>query len=114
MPRLETLEMTIETGKRGLDRAPAYAINGHQLDFNEISGGNGSRETMRLVGSPQSFPHSLTLTGPDDGFWDIEKIEASFHVSDGGPYTVRLGAVTLDRETCLNLWYDRPPQLLDV
>lgn len=114
MPRLETIEIAIKTGKRGLDGAPAYAINGHDLEFDEVSGGKGSGETMRLVGSPMSFPHSLTLTGPDSGCWDIEKVEATFHASGGDPYTVRLGAVTLDHETCLNLWYDRPPQLLDV
>jgi len=114
MPRLETFEITIENGKRGLDRAPAYAINGHELDFEEVNGGNGPGETMRLVGAPRSFPHSLTLTGPDEGGWDIEKIEATFHVSGGDPYTVCLGAVTLDPETCLNLWYDRPAPVLDV
>jgi len=114
MPRLETIEVAIETGKRALDGVPAYAINGHELEFDEVSGGKGPGESMRLVGSPRSFPHSLTLTGPDSGCWDIEKIEATFHVSGGDPYTVCLGAVTLDEETCLNLWYDRPPQLLDV
>ena len=114
MPRLDTIELAIETGTRGLDGDPGYAINGHQLDFEEVSGGKGPGETLRVVGSPRSFPHSLTLSGPASGCWDIEKIEATFHVSGGDPYTVRLGAVTLDEETCLNLWYDRPPQLLDV
>ena len=114
MPRLETLALTIVTGKRGLDRDPAYAINGHELEFDEVSGGRGSGETMKLVGWPQSFPHSLTLTGPDDGYWDIEGIEATYHVSNGHPYTVRLGAVTLDRGSSLDLWYDRPTELLDV
>lgn len=114
MAKLEKLELTILTGERSLDRDPVYAINGYELDFEEVSGGRGSRETMKLVGSPKSFPHSLTLTGPVDGYWDIETIEVTYHVSDGGPYKVRLGAVTLDRETSLDLWYDRPVQLLDV
>jgi len=114
MPRLETLQLTIKTGARGLSRYPTYAINGHDLDFDEANGGQGSKDTMELSGSPQSFPHSLTLIGPDEGYWDIEQIEATFHVSGGSPYTVRLGAVTLDSGSNLNLWYDRPLQLLDV
>lgn len=113
MPRLETLELKIKTGQRGLNHVPGYAINSHEIPFDQAEGGCGPGETLTASGSPKSFPHSLTLTGPDEGFWDIEQIEAIFHVGDS-PYTVYLGAVTLDSESKLNLWYDRPPILLDV
>jgi len=113
VPRLDTLELQIQTGQRGLGRAPSYAINSHEIAFDQISGGTGSGEILMAAGSPRSFPHSLTLTGPDEGVWDIEHIELTFHVGEQ-PYTVHLGAVTLDSESKLNLWYDRPPLLLDV
>lgn len=113
MPKLDTLELKIKTGDRGINHVPTYAINGYEIPFNTIQGGHGPGETLEAFGSPNSFPHSLTLTGPDEGFWDIEQIEATFHVG-GKPYTVRLGAITLDSATKLQLWYDRPPSLLDV
>jgi hypothetical protein len=113
MPRLEMLELKIKTGQRGISRAPGYAINSHEIPFDTVAGGYGPGETLEAAGSPQSFPHSLTLTGPDEGFWDIERIEVTLHAG-GTPYTVNLGAVTLDGESKLNLWYDRPPVLLDV
>lgn len=113
MPRLDTLELTIKTGARGLSHVPTYAINGHTVEFEEAKGGVGPLETIEVSHSPQSFAHSLMLIGPDEGYWDIEQIDATFHVA-GKPYAVRLGAVTLDSETKLNLWYDRPPALLDV
>lgn len=113
MSILEALELTIKTGRRGPSRAPGYAINSHDVPFDQMSGGYGSGETLTASGSPRSFPHSLTLTGPDEGFWDIERIELTLHIGDQ-PYTVHLGAVTLDSESKLNLWYDRPPLLLDV
>jgi hypothetical protein len=113
MPRLETLELTITTGQRGFNRTPGYAINSHEIQFDTVQGGTGSGETLEATGSPQSFPHSLTLTGPDEGFWDIAHIAVTLHAG-GAPYTVHLGAVTLDSESKLNLWYERPPVLLDV
>ena len=113
MPILETIELKITTGARGITQIPGYAINSHDIAFDTIDGSCGSGETVRVSGSPRSFPHSLTLTGPDEGYWDIAQIEATFHVGTT-PYTVFLGAVTLDSETKLNLWYDRPPVLLDV
>jgi hypothetical protein len=114
MPRLETIELKIKTGERGPNRTPRYEINGFALDFDEIDGGNGPGEVLELSGSPQSFPHSLALTGPEEGCWDIEEIEATYHVMGGDPYTIRMGAVTLDAESNLNIWIDRPPTLLDV
>jgi len=115
------LQLKIKMGERGLGRNPRYAINGLELDFDEIKGGSGPHETLELTGRPKKFPRSMTLIGPDEGCWDIEEIVATYQVTTGvyneggaGPYTLRLGAVTLDAETKLNLWYERPPQLLEV
>ncbi len=113
MPILQSVTLRIRTGARGIDRVPLYAINSHEIPFDEIKGGCQSGETLDVSGSPRSFPHSLVLLGPDEGAWDIEEIDVTLH-TDGEPYTVRLGAITLDGETKLNLWYECPPVLLDV
>ncbi|MBI1319915.1 MAG: helicase [Candidatus Hydrogenedens sp.] len=114
MPRLESFDMKIKTGERGPNKAPSYEINGFKLDFDEMAGGNGPGETLELSGEPQSFPHSLVLIGPEDGAWDIAEVQLTYQVMGGPPYTVRLGAVTLDGESNLNIWYDRPPKVIDV
>jgi hypothetical protein len=114
MPRLESFELKIKTGERGPNRTPRYEINGFALDFVEIEGGNGPGETLELAADPQSFPHSLVLVGPESGQWDIAEVEATYNVMGGDPYTVRLGAVTLDEESNLNIWHERPAVLLDV
>ena len=114
MPRLENFELKIKPGAQGPNRTPRYEINGFALDFEEVEGGNGPGELLELVAAPQSFPHSLVLTGPKEGVWDIEGIEATYHVMGADPYTVRLGAVTLDEESNLNIWHQRPAVLLDV
>lgn len=114
MPRLDTLSLKITTGKRGPNQEPRYEINGFELDFNEVKGSNSPGETLELSGSPQSFPHSLTLIGPKEGHWDVERIDATYHSDCDEPYTIHLGAITLDAETKLNLKYDRPLKLLDV
>ena len=121
MPRLDMLQLSIKVGERGLGSNPRYEINGFDLEFDEIKGGSGPNETLELTGKPKKFPRTMTLTGPDEGYWDIVEIVATYHVTtadfdavDNGPYSVRLGAVTLDAETELNLWYDRPPPLLEV
>lgn len=114
MPRLESFTLKLQTGERGLGTMPRYAINGFPLDFDEVKGGVGANETAELTGSPQSFPHSLVLIGPEEGAWDIAGITATYKCAGAQPYTVRLGAVTLDDDADLNIWYQRPARVLDV
>jgi hypothetical protein len=114
MPRLETFELAIETGERGMTESPKFSINGFPLDFDRMEGGVGSGETIEALGSPGSFPHSLTLGGPREGAWDIAAIRVTYHPAGEAPYTVRLGAVTLDAESDLDIWHDRPAETLDV
>ena len=115
MPRLEDFTLKIKTGERGLGYTPKYQINGFSLEFDSIDGGTGAGETLTVRGEPQSFPHTLLLEGPRDGeAWDIEEIEAEYTVFNEEPYTVRLGAVHLGETDDLNIWYERPPTVIDV
>jgi len=114
MPRLETFTLTLKTGERGLDATPQYLINGFALDFDSVEGGTGPGETLKATGDPQSFPHSLVLRGPVGGPWDIESAEITYDVFQAEPYTIRLGSVTLDDESDLNIWYERPEKVVDV
>lgn len=114
MPRLETFNVKIRTGAQGIDESPAYSINGFPLGFDTSSGGVGPGETFEGLGQPQSFPHSLLLSGPTKGAWEIEGVEVSYRLAGQEPYQVTLGPVTLDARSDLNLWYERPPKLIDV
>lgn len=114
MPRLESFTLKLTTGEQGLPTPPKYAINGFPLDFDEIKGGFAPGETAELMGSPQSFPHSLVLIGPEEGEWDIQGLTATYHCAGSQPYSVRLGAITLQDDTDLNIWHQRPAKVLDV
>lgn len=114
MPRLESFSLTIKTGDTGPSYMPRYSINGFELDFDELEGGTGAGETLVANGAPQSFPHTLTLIGPDEGSWDIEGAELNYEVAGGEPYQVKLGAVTLADDEDLNIWHERPEKVIDV
>jgi hypothetical protein len=116
MPKLDRFTLEIKTGKRGGPKTPMFNINGFPLEFDEAEGGTGPGESLKAVGAPFSFPHALALIGPADGAepWDIESVRATFECANMDPYTVRLGAVTLDDESNLNIWYEPPPPTFDV
>lgn len=116
MPKLDTFTLEIKTGDRAGPETPTFNINGFPLEFDEVEGGTGRGETLKATGSPQSFPHSLTLAGPDEGSepWDIEWVTATYECMGDEPYTVRMGAVTLDDNSDLNIWHERPAPVFDV
>jgi hypothetical protein len=114
MPRLEQFRLTIRTGEHGRADHPRYEINGFQVDFDDVEGNADAGQTLVATGRPRSFPHSLTLVGPEDGQWDIERIEAVYECGGSDAYTVRMGAVTLDDETNLNIWHEPPLPTFDV
>ncbi len=114
MPKLITFTLKIRTGEHGLDHSPQYAINGFGLGFDEVKGGTGPGEAAELTGNPESFPHSLLLAGPERGQWDIADIEVTYHCAGEPAYSVRLGKVTLDDHSDLNIWYARPERVIDV
>lgn len=114
MPRLDTFQLILETGDQGPGGVPKYTINGFPLEFDEQTGGTGPGETLEAVGHPQSFPHTLVLSGPEEGDWEIRGGEIRYRCDGEDPYTIKLGAVTLDDHADLNLWYARPPKVFDV
>lgn len=114
MAFLEQFTLRLTTGGEGPGERPRYAINGFSLDFDELKGGTGPGETLEASGSPESYPHSLVLHGPKTGQWEISGIELTYYCMDDEPYTVRLGPVTLDNESDLNLWHERPAYVFAV
>lgn len=114
MPRLETFSIRIKTGAEGPRTIPRYQINGFDIDFDELAGGCGPGEVLEATAHPQSFPHSLTLSGPEDGAWDIEEVDLSYHCDGAEAYSIRLGAIRLEVDCDLNIWHERPPKVIDV
>ncbi len=114
MPKLNTFDVTIKTGELGLGATPKWSINGFVVDFEQSRGGTGPGETFEGVASPGSFPHTLSIRGPESGAWDIEEARVTYYPNGEPPYTVRLSAVTLDDNADLNIWYERPQKVFDV
>ena len=116
MPKLEKFQLDIKTGSKPGPDKMKFNINGFPLEFETVEGGVGSGETAHLVGCPQSFPHSLTLAGPEEGSepWEIESVTATYECMGGEPYVVRMGSVTLDDNSDLNIWHERPAPVFDV
>lgn len=114
MPRLETFELQIKTGAQAGGDTPQYSINGFTLEFDEVDGSAAPGETLTVKAAPQSYPHSLLLMGPEEGEWNIEGITATYYCAGDEPYVMRLGPITLDDHSDLNIWYERPPKTIDV
>lgn len=114
MPRLETFTLTIKTGDQGRNDIPKYSINGFPLDFDEIEGEVAPGTILKVTGHPESYPHTLTLSGPEEGMWDIEEINAEYFCSNEPSYKVRMGSVSLDDHSDLNIWQERPPEVFEV
>ena len=114
MPKLNTFDVVVKTGSNGLDRAPRWCINGFVMDFEQAEGAASPGTTFKGSASPGSFPHTLLLRGPDAGKWEIESAQVTYYPNGEPPYTVRLGAVTLDDDADLNIWHDRPAPVFDV
>ena len=114
MPRLDTFQLVLQTGESGPGAVPKYSINGFPLEFDDYEGGTGPGETLQAVAHPQSFPHTLILSGPEDGSWDIVGAEITYHCDGDEPYSLTLGEVVLGDHDDLNLWYAKPPEVFDV
>ncbi|MCH7909633.1 MAG: helicase [Candidatus Hydrogenedentes bacterium] len=114
MPKLNAFTIEIQTGESEGPEQPQYSINGFPLDFDEMEGGSGAGEKLTASGAPQSFPHTLLLRGPEQGHWDIQSVRLTFECDGDEPYTVQLGAVTLDNESDLNIWHEPPMPVFDV
>ncbi|MCH7958692.1 MAG: helicase [Candidatus Hydrogenedentes bacterium] len=114
MPKLNSFTIEIQTGETEGPERLQYSINGFPLDFDEMEGGSGAGETLTATGAPQSFPHTLLLRGPEQGRWDIQSVRLTFECDGDEPYTIQLGAVTLDSESDLNIWHEPPMPVFDV
>jgi len=114
MPRLQCFELKATTGERGMAKPPQFVINGFALDFDQTDGGVQPGETFTAKGSPDSFPHSLHLTGPAQGAWDIAALEITYYPYGEEPYTLHFASVTLDEQSDLNIWHAHPEQVMDV
>jgi hypothetical protein len=114
MPKLNTFEIQIKTGASGCSDPPKFKINGFPLDFENPQGSVQAGDAFCGVGAPQSFSHSLVLCGPSSGKWDIEEATMTYDLGGEPPYTIRFGAVTLDEESDLNIWQERPAPTFDV
>ena len=115
MKRLEEFILKVNTGPRGRKDLPRVRIDDEfSYELENVEGTADSGDV--LVGSyaPHKMIHSFVLEGPQAGYWDIEKTELTMRVREREPYTVRLGPVTLDARSDLNLMYESPEDTFDV
>ena len=114
MPKLQTFDVRIKTGERAPSKTPRYSINGFMLDFEQTQGGIAKGDVFIATGNPDSFPHTLLLSGPEEGHWDIDELAVTYHCAGEPAYTLRFAGVTLDSESDLNIWHARPEPAFDV
>jgi hypothetical protein len=116
MPKLETFSLEVTTGTNPGPDTPHFSINGFPLQFEEIEGSTEPGDIIYLVGETHSFPHSLTLAGPetDEPDWDIDSVSITYNCANMEPYTINLGKATLDDHSDLNIWHEAPPVMFDV
>lgn len=116
MPKLNQFKLEIKTGTLPGPEKPSFSINGFPLDFDDTEGSTEPGATFTAIGSPNSFPHSLVLMGPERGQedWDVASVTATFECERMEPYVVRMGAITLDDNANLNIWHEPPLPTFDV
>ncbi|WP_437967075.1 NifU family protein [Sorangium sp. So ce260] len=112
--RLRSLSFRIQTGARGIAEVPRFEINGFTLPLSGVQGGCGAGETLTGTGRAESFPHSLLLCGPEAGAWDIDGLDITYALDGDGERRIRLGAVSLEPGSDLDLWYEPAPDAFDV
>ena len=115
MPRLESFTIKIKTGQNGREDIPKFAFNTIPCEFEDVQGDCNASNEMEGFFAPRSFVHSFTLTGPEAGAWDIDEIEMTYLIAgEFEPYKIKMGPVTLDDQTDLNIWKERPSAVWDV
>ncbi len=114
MPRLNLFKIKVQTGDPGTPGPVLFNINNHVLPFEKAKGGTGSGELFEGEFEVNSFAHSLTLVGPQEGNWNIKKIQVDYDCENVDPYSVTFGEVTLDDSTEVNIWRDPPLPTFDV
>ncbi|CCQ91783.1 Helicase [Nitrospina gracilis 3/211] len=114
MPKLNRFHIKIETGEVGTKQPVYFTINNHKVPFEEVKGDVGPGQTFESGFEVSSFAHSMTLVGPEQGKWDIQKIRVDYDCEGTQPYSVTFGQVELDEATEVNIWNDPPLPTWDV
>jgi hypothetical protein len=114
VPKLHAFKVRIETGEPGMGEAVRFNINGFSLPFENGVGGTAPGQTFEAGYDINSFPHSLTLVGPEKGRWNIKKIAVDYQCVDVEPYSVLFGEVTLDETSEVDIWREPPLPAFDV
>lgn len=114
MPRLNTFKVTVETGDQGTPGPVQFCFNNHTLPFANVKGGTAAGETFEGDFEVNSFPHSLTLVGPEKGEWKLNKITVDYNCENLPPYSVTFDALTLDETNQANIWQDPPLPSFEV
>src|SRR4051812_45137430 len=114
MPRLASMGEAIRTGKIGTESTVRLSFNGFIVPLDEPTGRTQPSELYEGTLAPMSVPHALTLSGPDQGEWEIEQVTVEYTPEGEPPYTVSFGSVRLDATNQLQIWAERPLPTFDV
>ncbi|MBI4385037.1 MAG: helicase [Nitrospinae bacterium] len=114
MPKLRNFRIKIETGDPGTQGPVKFSINSHTLPLENVKGSPAAGQTLEGGFEVNSFAHSLTLVGPEEGRWNIKKMTVDYENEGAPPYLVAFGEVTLDETTEVNIWRDPPLPVYDV
>jgi hypothetical protein len=114
MPKLNNFKVKIETGDQGTPGPVQFCINSHTLPFENPTGETGAGCVFEGGFEVNSFAHSLTLVGPEEGQWHIKKVQVDFNCESVEPYSVTYVDVTLDDSSQLDIWQDPPLPTFDV
>lgn len=118
MPRLESMNVAIRTGKIGMASPVLVSFNGFIVPLEEPEGGTAPDELYQGALSPNSVPHVLTLLGPERGEWEIAEVVVEYTPEGEVPYTVTFGSaerpIRLDETNQLQIWAERPLPTFDV
>ena len=114
MPKLNTFKLTIETGEVGHEEPVKFSVNNHRLPLEDVTGSAKPGDTFEGGFVVNSFAHSMTLMGPEQGQWKIKSIKVDYVCENTEPYSVTFGEVTLDETNEVNIWRDPPLPTYDV
>ncbi len=109
MPRVMSFSAEVKTGDTGTETAVRCCVNGHTVPFEGAEGSTQANEVYSAELEINSFIHSLTIVGPDEGKWLIEGISVTYICDGIEPYTVRFGQIELDDTTDVNIWAEATP-----
>ena len=114
MPKLKSFNVIIETGDSGIEEKIQFSVNGFKVPLDNVTGSSQPGKTMEAGYEINSFPHSLTLVGPEKGKWNIKKMCVEYHVENEEPYSISFGEITLDETNEVNIWQEPPMPTIDV